>query len=110
MAVPGMAAGDNDAIRPPLKGAQDEHRIHTAGARYPDDLNVRRIRKPARACQIGARIAAPVAAERNDQRLEFFIIFLYLHIASTSAMICLVVKPFRSIAPEGHVTVHAPQP
>ena len=30
--------------------------------------------------------------------------FVYRHIASTSAMICLLVNPERSIAPEGQVS------
>src|SRR5699024_1054073 len=56
-----------------------------------------------------ACVAAPVAAERHDLWSEFFFCF-YRHIASTSARICLFENPCRSIAPDGHVTVHAPQP
>ena len=41
---------------------------------------------------------------------SFLFGFFYRHIASTSAMICLVENPFRSIAPDGQVTVQAPQP
>ena len=56
--------------------------------------------------QVSAGIGAPVTAERHNKRL----VSIYLHIASTSAIICLVVKPRRSIAPDMQATVQAPQP
>ena len=52
---------------------------------------------------------AGVTAECHDLGSEFFFCF-YRHIASTSAKICLLENPCRSIAPDGQVTVHAPQP
>ena len=109
MAVAGMASADDHAVRPSFKGPQDKHGIHPAGTGYPDDLHVRGVREAAAACQIRAGVAAPVAAESHDLRPEFFFCF-YRHIASTSARICLFENPCRSIAPDGHVTVQAPQP
>ena len=105
-----MATGDDDAVRSPLERPEDEEGVDPAGAGHPDDLHVGRIGKAAGAGKVSAGIAAPVAAKRHDQGLIFLFGFFYRHIASTSAMICLVEKPFRSIAPEGQVTVQAPQP
>ena len=106
MAVARMAAAEDHAVRAALEGAQHEHGVHAAGAGHPDDLDVGGVAEAVVARQVSARIGAPVAAERYDQRL----ILVYLHIASTSAIICRFRKPFRSIAPEGQATVHAPQP
>ena len=111
VAVAGMAAAEDDAVGPALERAQDEQRIDTARARHADDLHFGGIGKPVRPRQVGARVRAPVAAEGDDLRLPALFVFLsYRHSASTSAMISLLEKPFRSIAPDGHVTVHAPQP
>ena len=102
-----MASAEDNTVSASLEGTEDEHRIYTAGAGYADDLYVSGIGCTVGTCKVSARIGTPVAAERNDGGSKFVI---YLHIASTSAMICLLVKPFRSIAPEGQVTVQAPQP
>ena len=102
-----MTSADDHAVGAPLERAKHEQRIHAAGAGNADDLDIRRIGQTVGAGQIGARIGAPVAAEGNDLRLKFVV---YLHIASTSAMIWLLEKPFRSIAPEGQATVQAPHP
>ena len=112
MAVARMASVDDHAVRPTLERPQNKHRIYTAGARNPYDFNVCRIGKPARPRKVRPCITAPVTAERYDKRFKFALLFFvqFLHIASTSAIICLLVKPFKSIAPEGQVTVHAPQP
>ena len=89
-----------------LKCLENKHGVHAAGAGNADDLDLRRIGEAVASRKVSARIGAPVAAKRHDQRLIFF----YLHIASTSAIICLVENPFKSIAPDGQVTVQAPQP
>ena len=109
MAVARMAAADNHTVRTFLKSTEYEHRIYTAGTRNADDFNVGRIFKPVAAGKICSRIRAPVAAERHNSR-PIFVFFIYLHIASTSAIICLLENPSKSIAPEGHVTVQAPHP
>ena len=115
MAVAGMAAADNHPICSLLEGPQDKQRIDTAGAGNPDNLYLRRIRQTAGSSQICTGIAAPVAAESNNQRSKFcylpvYRLMFYLHIASTSAINCLLEKPFKSIAPDGQATVHAPHP
>ena len=57
---------------------------------------------------LGMFLGAPVAAKCNN--FGFELIYSILHIASTSAIICLLENPFKSIAPDGQATVHAPQP
>ena len=107
MAVAGMTAAENHTVRASLKGPQNEHRVEAAGAGNPNDFYVRGILQPIGAGQVGTGIAAPVAAERNDGGRPFLI---YLHIASTSAIICLLENPFKSIAPLLQATVQAPHP
>ena len=107
MAVAGMAAAEDHAVRTALERAENEHRVQTAGARDADDLDICGIGQSVRSGQIRACIRAPVAAECHDGG---FPAFIYLHIASTSARICLFEKPLRSIAPDIQATVHAPQP
>ena len=109
MTVSRMASAQDHTVRTLLKCTENKHRIDPAGARYPDDLDIGRVGQAAASRQIRTRVAAPVAAERYYFRSEFFA-SLYRHIASTSARICLFEKPCRSMAPDGHVTVHAPQP
>ena len=106
MAVAGMASADDNAVRASLESAKHEDGVNSAGAGYADDLYVRRIVKSVVTCKVCARIGAPVTAESNYKRL----FFVYLHIASTSAIICCVEKPLRFIAPEGQATVQAPHP
>lgn len=108
MAVAGVAAAEDHAVGSALEGTEDEHRVHTAGAGNADDLYIRGVLKPVRSGEIGTGVGAPVATERDDLRLEF--VFIHRHIASTSARICLLEKPERSIAPDGQATVQAPQP
>ena len=99
-------AAMESAIRTALERAEDEHGIHAAGAGNADDLNLRGVIQSVIACQVCTGVRAPVAAEGNDFRF----IFGHLHIASTSAIICLLAKPLRSIAPDGQATVQQPQP
>ena len=91
-----------------LEGAEYKHGVDAAGAGNTDYLDVGRIIQSVGACEVCAGVGTPVAAESHDFRCEFFI--LYLHIASTSAIICLLAKPLRSIAPDIQATVQAPQP
>ena len=84
MAVAGMTSAEDDAVSVSLEGTENEHGVHTAGAGYADDLYVSGIGCTVGTCKVCARIGTPVAAERNDGGSEFVI---YLHIASTSAMI-----------------------
>ena len=107
MAVTGVAAAQDHAISTSLEGPQNEHGVEAAGTGNADDLDIIGIAEPVGTGKVGTGIRTPVAAEGNDGGLEFTV---YLHIASTSAMICLLLKPFRSIAPEGQATVQAPQP
>lgn len=109
MAISWMTSAEDDSVRPFLKSTENEHGIYPAGTRNPDDLYIRRIPQSAASCQIRSGITAPVAAERDNFWSEFFFLF-YRHMASTSAMICRLENPCRSIAPEGQVTVQAPQP
>ena len=90
VAVAGVAAAENHTVRASLKGPQNEHRVKAAGAGNPNDFYVRGILQPIGAGQVGTGIAAPVATERNDGGRPFLI---YLHIASTSAIICLLENP-----------------
>ena len=109
MAVSRMTATHDHAVRTFFEGTQDEHWIDTAGTWNTDDLYICRVTKTAASSQVGSCITAPVTAERYNFRSEFFFCF-YRHIASTSAIICLLENPCRSIAPDGQATVHAPQP
>ena len=109
MAVSRVTAAHDHAVSTFFKGTEDKHWIYTAGAWYADDLYISRIRKTAASCKVCTCVAAPVTAECHDLRSEFFFCF-YRYIASTSAKICLLENPWRSIAPDGQVTVHAPQP
>ena len=106
MAVAGVATANYNTVCTALESAEHEHRINAARARHADDLYVRRVCQAVVARKVSARIRAPVAAKCNYQRFIFF----YLHIASTSAIICALAKPLRSIAPDGQATVQAPQP
>ena len=109
MAVARMAAADNHTVSTFLKSTENEHGIYTAGTRNTDNFYISRIIEPVVACKVSTRIGAPVAAKRHNIGSKF-VFFIYLHIASTSAIICLLENPSKSIAPEGHVTVQAPQP
>ena len=94
-----------------LERLQYEHRVHTAGTRHTDNFYVLGIGQTAGTCKVRACVRTPVATERNNVGYEFFLFGAYfLHIASTSDIICLELNPFKSIAPEGQVTVQAPQP
>lgn len=65
------------------------------------------IGQPVGAAEVRPGIRAPVAAKRYNGGLK---ILVHLHMASTSAMICRLEKPRRSMAPDGQATVQAPQP
>ena len=106
MAVAGVTTADDNAVSASLESAENEHRVNAARAGYADDLNVRGIVQTVVTSKVSTCIGTPVATECNDQGFIFF----HLHIASTSAIICALAKPFRSIAPEGQATVQAPQP
>lgn len=85
MTVAGVASAENHTVSTPLKGAEYENRIYAAGTGNADDLYIRRILKSVRSGKIGSGIRAPIAAESNYFRFKFRIV--YLHIASTSAII-----------------------
>ena len=111
MAVARVATTNDYAVSALLECLQDEAGVYTAGARYANDFYVCRVSQTARTCKVSTCIRTPVTAKRYDVRGKFFLFRGYiLHIASTSDIICLELKPFRSIAPEGQVTVQAPQP
>ena len=75
---------DLDTIRTALECTQDKERIHTAGARYTNDLDICRIIRAVCTRKVCTCIRTPVTAECDDFRFE---ILIYLHIASTSAII-----------------------
>ena len=107
MAVAGVASAYYNTVSASLEGTEDEYGIYTARTGYSDDIYTFGVRKSVVSSQVSTRIGAPITAESHDLRFEFVV---YLHIASTSAMICEVAKPLRSIAPDGHATVQAPHP
>ena len=107
MTVAGVASADYNAVSASLECTEDEYGIDSARAGYSYNIYTFGIRKSVVSRKVCTRIRAPVTAECNDLRFKFVI---YLHIASTSAIICELAKPLRSIAPEGQATVHAPQP
>ena len=84
MAVAGVATANYNSVSPALKRTKHEGGIEAAGARDTDYLDVCGIAHSSRARKVRARIAAPVAAERDYCRLPFIV---YLHIASTSDII-----------------------
>lgn len=106
MAVAGMAAAYNNTVGSALKRTEDKHRIYSARAGHANYFYICGIIKSIVSRKVRSGVGTPVTAKRHDKRL----MFVYLHIASTSAIICLLVKPRRSIAPDIHATVHAPQP
>ena len=106
MAVTGVATADYNTVSASLEGAETEHRVNSAGAGNSYDLYVSRVVESVVSRKVSACVRTPVTAKSNYQGLIFF----YLHIASTSAMICALAKPLRSIAPDGQATVQAPQP
>ena len=111
MTVTRVATTNDYAVRTLLERLQDKGGVYTAGTRYANDFYVCGIAQTAGACKVSTRIRTPVAAKRHDVRGKFFLFRGYiLHIASTSDIICFELKPFKSIAPEGQVTVQAPQP
>ena len=97
-----MASAHDHTIGSFFKGTEDEHGIDTAGTWNTDDLYIRRIAQTAASSKVCSGVTAPVTAECHDLWSEFFLCF-YRHIASTSAIICLLEKPCRSIAPDGQV-------
>lgn len=101
MAVARMTAAHDNSVRTALERAEDEYRIHAAGAGNSDYLDIRRIGCAVRSGKVGSGVGTPVAAERHDLRAKFRVSFIHRHIASSSAIICLFEKPFRSIAPDG---------
>jgi len=109
VAVAGVTAAKDNAVGASLESTEYKHRIDSARTGYSDYLYVCRIIESVRTGEVCSGIGTPVTAERYYQRLEIFVI-IYLHIASTSAIIWLLEKPLRSIAPEGQATVQAPQP
>lgn len=106
MTVARMAAANYYTVGSSLKCTQNKHGIYSARTGDTDNFNVSGIRKSVVAGEVGTRVGAPVTAKSQYQRF----IVVYLHIASTSAIICEFAKPLKSIAPEGHATVQAPQP
>ena len=87
---------------------QDCSSFHSEKIGFADDLYIGRINQTAAAGKVSTCITTPVTAECYNFRSEFSI--FYRHIASTSAKICLLEKPCRSIEPDGQATVQAPQP
>ena len=110
MTVSWMTAAQDHSVCSFFESTENKHRIYTAGTGNADDLHICRIGKSAASCQISSCITAPFTSESNDLRSECCFVVFYRHIASTSAIICLLENPWRSIAPDGQVTVHAPQP
>ena len=92
MAVSRMASAHDHTIGSFFKGTEDEHGIDTAGTWNTDNLYIRRIAQTAASGKVCSGVAAPVTAECHDLWSEFFLCF-YRHIASTSAIICLLEKP-----------------
>ena len=69
VAIPGVAAADDDAVGSPGQGIEDELGIDPAGAHEPDHADVGGVLQPRHAGEVRGRIGAPVAEERNDARL-----------------------------------------
>ena len=111
-----MAAGDHHAVGPQGEGLEHEGRIDPPAAHHADDAHVRRVLDPRRAGQVGRRVAAPVAHEGHDPRLERLV---------AGGMRCgsdIAHQPFQLVvdlfvaeqmllaAPEGQAATHVPQP
>jgi hypothetical protein len=60
-----------NAISSPLKGLEDENRVHTAGTHEPDDPDSRRVLKAAYPCQIGSSIGTPITTKGNNFWIGF---------------------------------------
>ena len=65
-----LSTGHQDAVRSPLEGSQDVENVQLAGAGQPDDLDVGRVLKAHRPCQVGGSVGAVVATEGQDLWFE----------------------------------------
>jgi hypothetical protein len=83
MAVTGMASADDNSVCTALECAKNEDGVYSAGAGHADDLDVGRVCQTVIAGKVCTGIGTPVAAKCHDQGF----LFVYLHIASTSAII-----------------------
>ena len=80
VAIPRMAAGDQNGIGADFKRLDDQVEVDPSGTRKTDDADVRRVFEPVRPCQVGAEIGAPIADERDDFRLKRLICVGFLHL------------------------------
>lgn len=92
MAVPGMAATEDNAVSTPLESPEHKNRINTAGTGDTYDFHIRRIIQTVSSGKVCTGVRTPVAAKSQDTGPESFrpgigSIFRYRHIASTSAII-----------------------
>jgi hypothetical protein len=71
MAFTGPASAQEDAVGPVRKSPDDEFQIDSSGAHHPDDPDMRRVLIARNSGEVRACVAAPVAQEPNDFRLEF---------------------------------------
>ena len=90
--------------RPSQKGAENKHGVDPAGAGYPDDLRVRRIRQPTGTGETRAGVAAPVASRKPRSwasRVSFVTRHMRVHLRNDLSWL---EKPFRihSAAGAGH--------
>ena len=70
MAVTYVSAAYQNAVRPQLKGLEDEIGGNPARTHDAYDPYIGRILDPADACEVRAGICAPVAAKCDDSGLE----------------------------------------
>ena len=68
MAVALVAAGEEDRVRPGLKGQEDVEDVHPAGAGQHDNPDGGGILQPHGPGQVGPGIGAPAATETDNLR------------------------------------------
>src|SRR5208337_429324 len=110
VAISRVAAAHEDAIRPLREGLDDQIGVDHARAHHPDDPDARGILDSGDTRQVSARIRAPVAAQRDNQRLEGLAHDAAPRAAWIWALIWSSVNPLTRMPHFGQVAWQHPQP
>src|SRR3990170_8421781 len=81
MAVAWVTARYEHTVGTPPEGGEDKRGVYPSGAHHPNNSHVCWVFKSARPSQICACVAAPVAAEGQNDGFEFCFHFGFLHLS-----------------------------